>query len=107
MRIPATLLKYIFKGCFILEEKEFSSHNIILENRKKLNISGVKDVVSFDDETILLDTVMGRMTIKGEGLHIVSFNIESGDLTADGKIHALVYLSDNKNTGGFVSRLFR
>lgn len=90
-----------------MEENSNIFHNIIIEGRKKLNISGIKDVISFDDETILLDTVQGRLTIKGEDLNIVSFNTESGDLSAGGKVYAVVYVSDTKQSGGFISRLFR
>lgn len=90
-----------------MEEKVYTEQSIIMENRKKLNISGVKDVLSFDDETLLLDTSLGRLTVKGEGLHIISFNNDNGNLTAEGKVHAAVYMSDGKNSGGFVSRLFR
>lgn len=90
-----------------MEEKAYTEQSIIIENRKKLNISGVRDVRSFDDETLLLDTALGRLTIKGEGLHIISFNTESGALTAEGRVDAAVYMSDGKSGGGFVSRLFR
>jgi len=83
-----------------------SNHNIIIEDRKKLTLSGVKDVISFDDETLLLETVLGRLTVKGAGLHIVNFDTASGDLFAEGKIYAAVYTSDEKN-GGFFSRVFR
>ena len=78
-----------------------------MENRKKLNISGVKDVSSFDEETILLDTSLGKMTIKGEGLRIESYNTATGDLSAVGKVYAVVYMSDARTSGGFLSRLFR
>ncbi len=91
---------------FALEEN-YSSQNIIIENRKRLEISGIKDVISFDEETLLLDSVMGRITVKGEELHIESFNTQSGDLTAAGKIHAVVYMSDAKTQGGLLSKLFR
>ena len=60
----------------------------------------------FDDETLLLETVLGRLTVKGAGLHIVNFDTASGDLFAEGKIYAAVYTSDEKN-GGFFSRVFR
>ena len=93
--------------CFIVEENTNIYQNVIIESRKKLSISGVKDVISFDDETILLNTLLGNMTVKGENIHIESFDAESGDLTATGKIHATVYMSDAKNSGGFFSRLFR
>ena len=90
-----------------MEENLSTVQNVIIENRKRLNISGVKEVASFDDETILLDTVLGKMTVKGEGLHIESFNTAVGDLSASGKIHAVVYMSDTKASGGFLTRLFR
>ena len=90
-----------------MDEKVYTEQSVIIENRKKLNISGVKDVISFDDETLLLDTALGKMTVKGEGLHIISFNTDNGTLTAEGRLHAAVYMSDGKNSGGFVSRLFR
>lgn len=90
-----------------MEENIAVIQNVIIENRKRLNISGVRDVSSFDDETILLDTALGKMTIKGEGLHIESFNTASGDLTAGGKVYAVVYMSDARTSGGFLSRLFR
>ncbi len=90
-----------------MEENNNIFHNIIIEGRKGFNVSGIKEVVSFDDETILLDTVMGRLTVKGEGLSILSFNNETGDLSATGKIYAVVYISDTKQSGGFFSRLLR
>lgn len=90
-----------------MEENLTTIQNVIIENRKRLNISGVKEVSSFDDETVLLDTALGKMTVKGEELHIESFNTATGDLTAVGKVHAVVYMSDAKISGGFLSRLFR
>ena len=89
-----------------MEENNRINQNIILENRKKLNLTGIKDVVSFDDETVILDTALGRLTVKGEGLHISSFNTERGDLTAVGNVIALVYTTEEKS-GGVFSRLFR
>ena len=90
-----------------MEENINTVQNVIIENRKRFNISGVKDVFSFDEETILLDTILGKMTIKGDSLHIEGYNTQTGDLTANGKIHAVVYMSDVKNSGGFFSRIFR
>lgn len=94
------------RGCLRWDEVIRSNQNIIIEDRKKLTLSGVKDVISFDDETLLLETVLGRLTVKGAGLHIVNFDTASGDLFAEGKIYAAVYTSDEKN-GGFFSRVFR
>lgn len=87
-----------------LEEKK-AVNNIIIENRKKFTLTGVKDVVSFDEETIIMETFLGRLVLKGEGLHILNFDTVSNDLTGEGKIHAAVYTAEEK--GGFFSRIFR
>ncbi len=90
-----------------MDENVSTVQNVIIENRKRLNISGVKDVTSFDDETVLLDTTLGKMTIKGENIRIESFITQTGDLIATGKFHAVVYMSDAKTSGSFLSRMFR
>ncbi len=90
-----------------MEEKNNVIQNIYIESRKRLIVSGVKDVISFDDETLLLNTALGRLTVKGEGIKIESYNTETGDLTAAGSIHAAVYMSDGSSSGGFISRIFR
>ena len=82
------------------------NHNVIMEDRKKLTFSGIKDVLNFDEETVILDTVLGKMTVKGAGLHMIHFNNETGDLVAQGRVFAIVYTSEEKSEG-FFSRLFR
>lgn len=89
-----------------MEENIRVNHNIIVEDRKKMTLTGVKDVLSFDEETVVLDTSLGRLTVKGSGLHIVNFDTKSGDLSAEGRLYALVYTTEEKN-GGFFSRVFR
>lgn len=83
------------------------THNLILKERKALNISGVLDVDSFDDNTVVAYTELGELTIKGEQLHISKINLDSGDLELDGEVCSLEY-TENKPTGqGFFSKLFR
>ena len=48
--------------------------NLVLENRQKLSISGVIDVLSFDDQVVIVETELGLLTLKGENLYI-SINI--------------------------------
>ena len=91
---------------FVLDDKLNLPHKIIIDERKNLNISGVSEVKNFDDETLMLDTVLGSLTVKGDGMRIVSFNTQTGDLIAEGKIHAVAYSSDTVK-GGFFSRIFR
>ena len=88
------------------EDKGAAVNNVILEQRKRLNMSGVKEVKTFDEETVVLDTVSGMLTIKGENLSIGSFSATSGELVAEGRIIALVY-SDTDRDKGMLRRLLK
>ncbi|MEG2813532.1 MAG: sporulation protein YabP [Oscillospiraceae bacterium] len=66
-------------------------HNIIMEDRKVLSVSGVEDIQSFDDNQVILLTQMGEMQIKGTNLHINKLNVETGELSMDGTIFAIIY----------------
>lgn len=84
--------------------------NIILENREKLNISGVRDVLSFDDQIIIVETELGLLTIKGENLKINKLNIDTSDITLDGEIISLSYSNSDpmrKNTTSFIGKIFK
>ena len=90
------------------EEKNIKlTHNLILKERKSLNVSGVLDVDSFDDNTVVAYTDMGELTIKGRDLHISKINLDSGDLVLDGEVNLLEYTDNNQVEKGFFSRLFR
>lgn len=83
-------------------------HNLIVENREKISISGVEDVESFDEENMLIHTEMGLLSLKGANLHINKFNVESGELVIEGDIDEIVY-SDGDGygkKGGFFSKMF-
>lgn len=82
-------------------------HNVILEDRKTLMITGVSDVDSFDDQTITVYTDMGEMTIRGTNLHIGKLSLETGELNITGNIFALGYSDDREKQGGFFSRIFK
>ena len=89
-----------------MDAGKLENHNIILEDRKKFVLTGVTQVISFDEETIMLETSLGRLVIKGTGLKILNFEAEIGDLSGEGKVFALIYTA-NDNGGGFLSRIFR
>ena len=82
-------------------------HNCILEDRKKLSVSGVNDVGSFDEQTIVATTDCGELTIRGEKLHITKLSLEVGELCIEGKISALQYADVTVKSGSFLSRVFR
>lgn len=88
------------------ENNNIISGSIIIENRKTINLSGVSECMGFDDETISLNTKLGKLTIKGAGLHIQSFDTSTGELTAEGRIHAVAYTT-NDSKQSFLSKIFR
>ena len=90
------------------ENNAKQNQNIILENRKNLSISGITDVDSFDERTIVLYTQLGELTVQGRELHIDSMSVETGDMVITGDILALVYGDkDKKGPLSAVGKLFR
>lgn len=81
-------------------------HSLILENRRALTATGVSNVDSFDEQTIVAYTDLGQLIIKGSKLQINKLNIETGELTLNGDISSMSY-SENQLSGGFFSRLFK
>jgi len=81
-------------------------HNIIIEGRKSLRISGVNDIDSFTESRIILSTVMGEIVVKGDDLHVISLDAENGDFIMTGTINSLVY-SRNSVLDGPIKKLFR
>ena len=85
--------------------------NLILENREKLNVSGVLDVLSFDDQIIIVEKSLGLLTIKGEDLKINKLNIETSDLIIEGLINSLTYSgnsdSPNRKGGNLLGKIFK
>lgn len=82
-------------------------HNIIMENRKKLTVTGVMDIDSFDEQTVVAFTEQGELTIKGDNLHINKIDVDTGDLLMEGEIVSISYSDNQPRTGGFLAKLFR
>jgi len=80
-------------------------HQVVLEDREQLTISGVEEVESFDENSILLSTACGGLEVQGEGLHIEKLSLDGGDLKVDGTVNALIYEPRGRERGGLLSRL--
>lgn len=89
------------------KNKQPMPHNLVLEDRKMLTVSGVADVDSFDEETVVVFTDLGELTVRGQNLHINRLCVESGELTVEGEISALIYSQESVKNGGFFSKVFR
>ncbi len=83
-----------------------SSHTVNMKDRESLCITGVSDVMGFDEQTVNVQTPMGNLVIKGDSLHISKLSLESSEVVVDGRINSLQYLGDTRQKG-FVSKIFR
>lgn len=85
-----------------------NEHSIIMNNRKALNLSGIKDVDSFSESEIMVQSVMGQICIRGSGLKIENFNAISLDLQiCASSIYAIVYVNDSSQKSSFLKRVFK
>ena len=84
--------------------------NLILENRGKLSISGVLDVLSFYDQVVIVETELGLLTVKVENLRINKLSIDTSEVIVEGDISSLTY-SDSKtlekSKGSLISKIFK
>ena len=81
-------------------------HKLILNERNKLTLTGVTEVVSFDETAVALHTALGVLEVQGQDLKIKSLSPEGGQMEVSGRISALFY-EEPKETGGLWSRLFK
>lgn len=95
------------------ERKQMTSNtiqNVILENREKLTISGVLDVLSFDDQIVIVETELGLLTVKGENLRINKLSLDTTEIIVEGTISNLAYSEktlDKKAGGSFIGKIFK
>lgn len=86
-------------------ERMNGNHLLSLENRQRLNATGVLDVDRFDEKAVVMLTNMGVLTVEGENLHINRLNVENGEIAIEGEIDRVGY-ADLKQKGGVLKGLF-
>lgn len=92
-----------------MEERVVKNHKINLYNRSNGLITGVKEVISFDLNEIILDTEQGMLMIHGEDLHVTKLTVEKGEVEIEGLVESLLYSEHSGGKGekaGFMKRLF-
>lgn len=84
-------------------------HNVVLKDRKILEITGVKQIDSFDASEFLLETAQGWMVISGKDLTLGKLDTERGDVIIRGLIESLSYVSNkkDKNSESMISKIFK
>lgn len=88
---------------------EDKKSNLILENRKKLILTGVIEVISFNEVVIMLNTSLGSMTIKGEGLRMNKLDVQNGEVIIVGTINSCIYSGAEikKDNESIIKKLFK
>lgn len=84
---------YLFSGGVHMaeEKRKTARHTLQLDEREKVRISGVLDVMSFDEEGIMMETASGILWLKGTGLHMGKLDLESGEVQVEGMIDSITY----------------
>ena len=88
-----------------MDEKMGLSHQIMLYNREKGNLTGILDVISFDENTIVMLTVKGTLVVRGEDLHIEKLSLDGGDLKVEGTVDSMSYEDAGRERVGLFARL--
>ena len=88
---------------------EDKKSNLSMENRKKLSLTGVIEVLSFDEDKIILNTFLGGLTIKGEKLKMNKLDVQNGEVKIIGCINSYVYsgVEAKKDNRSLLKRLFK
>ena len=81
-------------------------HELRLSERNHLTMTGVTEVVSFDDSAVILKTGLGTLVVQGKDLQLKTLSLDGGQVAVDGQVSALVY-EENRPSGGLLRRLFR
>lgn len=86
-----------------------AEHDVIMRGRRLLDITGVKQVESFDNEEFLLETVMGFLTIRGQNLQMKNLDVDKGVVSIKGKVYELAYIDEHhsEKAKGLFSKLFK
>lgn len=91
-----------------MQNGKMNAHNVIMENREKVVITGIIDIHSFDDELVLTETEMGILTIKGKDLKMNKLNLDNTELVVEGQIGLLQYNDlDSVKKGGMFNKIFK
>ena len=90
-------------------KKSAVAHKLMLETPKASSFTGIREVISYDEKEILLHTEEGKLSLKGDSLHVRHLDLESGELSLEGRIDSLAYLGrkKEKKEESFLKRLFQ
>lgn len=99
-------MNYYEKEAAPIVEKD---HTLKVNNRKGVELTGVKEVDSFDNEEFLLETTLGYLIVRGQNLQLKNLDVSEGKVSIKGRIYELSYVDEEQQekAKGFFSKLFR
>ena len=86
------------------ENQMLLPHRLTLNERRQLSVTGVSEVVSFDEECVVLRTEMGLLVIRGQQLQLKTLSLEGGQVAVEGSVGALHY-EEARPSGSWLRRL--
>lgn len=82
-------------------------HQVNLLDREELSVNGVVNLGSYDEKEVVMETQMGMMVVRGEGLSVKQLNLEEGKITVDGEIKGISYEEIRKERRGLLERFLK
>ena len=81
-------------------------HKLVLNERTQLTMTGVHEVLNFDENAVVVQTDLGRLLIQGQELKLKTLSPEGGQVRIEGNITAMQYEQSRDSRGG-LRRLLR
>lgn len=90
-----------------MEEEKAVLHSLHLDQRRQGVITGVREMISFDETNIRMETSQGMLNINGKNLHVCRLELEKGEAQIEGNIDSLVYTQGKQGKESLLKRMFR
>ncbi len=92
-----------------MEQNNYGSHEVKITDRSIINLTGINKISSFDDQEFLMESNMGVILLKGEGLEIVKLDTHDGNLKIKGKLISIAYIENMKKNKeeSLLTKLFK
>jgi sporulation protein YabP len=91
-------------GMDMADDRTLLPHKLTLNERRQLTMTGVSEVISFDESAVVMRTDLGTLTVHGKDLQLKTLSLEGGQVAVDGTVSALIY--EEPRQGGWARRLF-
>ena len=88
------------------ENVPVGSHHVVMEDCRRLSATGVRQVLRFDEDQVVMDTDQGVLTVEGSGLHVEKLSLDIGEVALGGTVSGMYYAKSRQSKGSLWSKLF-